>query len=158
MFPDSETLDDNSQIDSNDKVTKATNNNEHTMIEIYYNSNNDNNNNDNYDITDAYDNMEYCTSDTPLYLGNDWPTSGVDISILCMIEGACNNYAIKYDDVVDSIKVNNDVIHCTKVNDAFNGCCNIFIKQGTYSNNNSIDNNHYNKHCACNNTSNGDYA
>ena len=63
-----------------------------------------------------------------------------------------------YDDVVDSIKVNDDVIHCTKVDDVFNACCNIFIKQETYSNDNNIDNNHYNKCCACNNTRNGNHT
>ena len=72
-----------------------------------------------------------------------------------MIEGACNNHVLTYDDVIYSIKVNDDVIHGNKVDDAFNGCHNIFIKQGTYSNNNNIDNNnHYNKRFACNNTRN----
>ena len=158
MFPGSDTGANNSHIDCNDEMTEANDNNEHTMIESYYNNNNDNNNNDNYDIIDVYDNTEYCTSDTPFYLGLYWSAYGVDISTLCMIEGACNNHALKYENVAYSIKVNDDVIHCNKVDDAFNGCCNIFIKQGTYSNNNSIDNNHYNKRCACNNIRNGNHT
>ena len=158
MFSGNGNGDDNSHVDYNDEMTEANDNNEHTMIESYCNNNNDNNKDNNYDINDVYDNTEYCTSDTPFYIGLYWPVSGVDISTLCMIEGACNNCTLEYDDVVDSIKVNDDVIHCTKVDNASNGCRNIFIKQGTYSNNNNIDNNHYNKSCACNNTRNGNHT
>ena len=138
MFPGSDTGDDNSHIDYNDKMTEANNNNEHTIIESYYYNNNDNNNDDNYDITDVYDNTEYCMSDTSYYLGLYRSASGVDIRTLCMIEGACNNHALKYDDVIDSIKVNDNVIHCTKTNDAFITYYNTFVKGETYSNNNNI--------------------
>ena len=129
------------------------------MIENDNNNNsNNNNNNDSYDITYVYDNNEYCMSDAPSHLGMYRSESGVDICTLCMIEDARNNHALKYGDDVDSIKVNDDAIHCTKVDDAFNGCRNIFIKQGTYNNNNNIDNNHYNKRSDCNNTTNGDHT
>ena len=96
MFSGSDTGDNNSHVDYNHKMTEANNNNEHTMIESYCNNNNDNNKDDNYDINDVYDNTEYCTSDTPFYIGLYWPVSGVDISALCMIEGACNNYTLEY--------------------------------------------------------------
>ena len=67
IFPDSDTGDDSSHINYNDGMTKANDNNEHKIIENY--NNNDNNNDDNYDITDDYNNNEYCTSNTSFHLG-----------------------------------------------------------------------------------------
>ena len=58
----------------------------------------------------------------------NWSAFGVNINALCTIEEAYNDHALKYDDVVNSIRANDDAIHCTKVDDAFNACCNIFPK------------------------------
>ena len=69
MFPGSDTGDNSSYIDYNDRMTEANNNNEHKILENYNNNNNNNNSNyDNYDTTDEYDNNEYCMSDKSFYL------------------------------------------------------------------------------------------
>ena len=50
------------------------------------------------------------------------------------------NHVLDHDDIVDSIKVNDDVIYCTNADDASTACHNILLKQKTYSNNNNDNN------------------
>ena len=62
------------------------------------------------------------------------------MSAFCKAEDACNNHALKHDDVVDSIEVSDIAIHCTKDDDAFTARRNIFIKYGNYIGSNTVNN------------------